>query len=83
MDELRSRLFYEQKNGYDLIGTEERIDAEKYCRAYMRYLNSSRTEREAVENAIRLAEKMALSNMCPGWNFTAATESIETTEARR
>ena len=24
MDELRSKLFYEQKNGYDLIDTEER-----------------------------------------------------------
>ena len=43
MDDLRSKLFYEQKNGYDLIDTAERIDAEKYCRAYMRYLNDSRT----------------------------------------
>ena len=28
MDELRDRLFYDQKNGYDLIGTDERIKAE-------------------------------------------------------
>ena len=25
MDELRKKLFYEQKNGYDLIETDERI----------------------------------------------------------
>ncbi len=57
MDELRSNLFYEQKNGYDLIGTEERLAVEDYCKGYMDYLNRSRMEREAVVNAIELAEK--------------------------
>ena len=57
MDELRSNLFYEQKNGYDLISTEERLAVEDYCRGYMDYLNRSRMEREAVVNAIELAEK--------------------------
>ena len=52
-DELRSKLFYEQKNGYDLIDTEERLAVEDYCRGYMDYLNASRMEREAVANAIR------------------------------
>lgn len=56
MDELRSKLFYEQKNGYDLIDTDERIAVEDYCGQYMSYLNDSRTEREAVKNAIALAE---------------------------
>ena len=55
MDELRSKLFYEQKNGYDLIDTDERIVVEDYCGQYMSYLNDSRTEREAVKNAIALA----------------------------
>ena len=57
MDELRSKLFYEQKNGYDLIDTEERLAVENYCKGYMDYLNRSRMEREAVVNAIALAEK--------------------------
>ena len=57
MDELRNNLFYEQKNGYDLIGTEERLAVEDYCKGYMDYLNRSRMEREAVVNAIELAEK--------------------------
>ena len=55
MEELRNKLFYEQKNGYDLIETDERIALEEYCRGYMDYLNISRTEREAVSNAIELA----------------------------
>lgn len=57
MDDLRKQLFYEQKNGYDLIGPEEHVAADNYCRGYMEFLNDSRTEREAVINAIRLAEE--------------------------
>ena len=57
MDELKGKLFYEQKNGYDLIGTEERLALEDYCKGYMDYLNRSRMEREAVANAIALAEE--------------------------
>ena len=57
MDDLRSKLFYEQKNGYDLIDTTERIAVEEYSKGYMEYLNTSRTEREAVKNAIALAEE--------------------------
>lgn len=56
MDEIKKELFYEQKNGYDLIGTDERIKMENYSAAYMSYLNDARTEREAVKLAIELAE---------------------------
>lgn len=66
MDEMRSKLFYEQKNGYDLIGTEERIAVEEYSRDYMEYLNISRTEREAVNNAIAIAMDRGFSEYRPG-----------------
>ena len=36
MDDLRSKLFYEQKNGYDLIGTEERLALEDYASRHRR-----------------------------------------------
>ena len=71
MDELRSKLFYEQKNGYDRIETAERIDAEKYCKAYMQFLNESRTERETVDNAVRLAEKHGFVPYVPGMALKA------------
>ena len=71
MDELRERLFYSPKNGYDLITTGERIDAENYCRAYMEYLNNSRIEREAVENAVVLAEKNGFVEYRPGMELRA------------
>ncbi len=65
-DELRSKLFYEQKNGYDLIDTEERLAVEDYCKGYMDYLNASRMEREAVANAIALAEERGFVPFVPG-----------------
>ena len=57
MDEVKKELLYQQKNGYDLIDTAERLACEEYCRGYMDYLNRARIEREAVTEAIRLAEK--------------------------
>ena len=57
MDELKKELFYQQKNGYDLIGTEERLACEAYCRDYMTFLNDARTEREAVSEAVKRARQ--------------------------
>ena len=55
-NEMREKLFYEQKNGYDIINTEERIALEEFCEGYKTYLDNAKTEREAVSEAIRLAE---------------------------
>ena len=66
MDDMRTSLFYEQKNGYDLIGTEERKTLEDYCLGYMEFLNNSRTEREAVNNAIAMAEERGFVAYEPG-----------------
>ena len=76
MDELRSKLFYEQKNGYDLIDTEERLKVEDYCKGYIQFLDNSRMEPS------RWLRCRALWNMCPGWHWRPATRSIRTTGAR-
>ena len=55
--ELRKNLFYEQKNGNELIDTAERIAVEDYCEKYKSFLNNARTEREAVSRAIELAKQ--------------------------
>ena len=55
--ERREKLLYQQKNGYDLISEKEKTAVKLYCDEYMAYLNESRTEREAVSQAIILAEK--------------------------
>lgn len=56
MAEIRDEIFYKQKNGYDTMSTQQRIDMEDYCRGYMAFLNEARTEREAVKIAIEMAE---------------------------
>ena len=70
MDDPRKNLFYEPKNGYDRISREEHIAAEDYCRGYMEYLNDSRTEREAVVNAIKLAREKGFVEYVPGMALT-------------
>ena len=32
MENVRDSLFYEPKNGYDRVDTEERLKIEDYCR---------------------------------------------------
>ena len=71
MGDLRENLFYEQKNGYDRIGTEERIALEAYCREYMDFLNEARTEREAVRYAIEKAEYNGFKAYVPGMALKA------------
>jgi len=55
--ERAEKLFYKRKNGYDIIDEKEKALCEDYCKGYMAYLDNSRTEREAVAQAIVLAEK--------------------------
>ena len=55
--ERKDRLFYQRKNGYEIIDEKEKKDMEAYCSDYMRFLNGARTEREAVRDGIALAEK--------------------------
>lgn len=56
MSEVSEKLFYKQKNGYDLMTVAERKKMESYCKGYMKFLDASRTERECVVNIIAEAE---------------------------
>lgn len=53
---LKENLFYNRKNGR-LKASEETIQkADSYCEGYKAYLDAAKTEREAVEEAVKLAE---------------------------
>ena len=71
MAEIRDELFYKQKNGYDTMTTQQRIDMEDYCRGYMAFLNDARTEREAVKMAIEMAEDKGFVEYVDGMELKA------------
>ena len=74
MDELRAKLFYEPENGYDRIDTAERIALEDYCKDYIAFLNSARTEREAVRDSVAIAEERGFVPYQPGMALTPGTK---------
>ena len=65
-ENMRENLFFDPKNGYDRIGTDERLAVEDYCRGYMDFLNNARTEREAVRYAIAAAKENGFREFKPG-----------------
>ena len=67
----REDLFYKQKNGYDRIDAKERAKCDAYAEEYKAFLDSSMTEREAVQSAIALAEKAGFKAFVPGKKLKA------------
>ena len=66
LKELQEKLFYTPKNGHDRIDAATRVAVEGYCEDYKAFLNTARTEREAVREAIRLAEERGFREFTPG-----------------
>ena len=69
--DYRKELFYEQKNGYDRLSAEEVGKVQDYCEGYKAYLDSARTEREAVNEAIAIAEREGFAEYRPGMELKA------------
>ena len=55
-EQLRKRLVYQKKNGYDCMDPEETQAMEDYCRGYKEFLDAGKTERECVDRAMAMAE---------------------------
>ncbi len=72
--EREKRLFYQQKNGYDIIDAAELKKCESYCKDYMAFLNDARTERESVRLGITLAEKKGFVPYTAGMELKAGTK---------
>ncbi len=54
---LKEHLCYNPKVATDVLTAEELAQADAYCEGYKHYLDCAKTEREAVTEAIRLAEE--------------------------
>lgn len=55
-EKLKEELFYEPKSAWDRLDEQEIAAADRYCEGYRRFVDDSKTEREAVLTAIELAE---------------------------
>ncbi len=53
---LKDKLFYEQKNGFDIMSDEEINIAYDYAKKYMNFLDNSRTERACTQYSIKALE---------------------------
>ena len=80
--DYRKELFYEKKNGYDLMCAEERAGMERYCEGYKAYLNDSRTEREAVPTPSSWPRPRASRSTSAAWRSSRGRRSGTTTAAR-
>ena len=70
----RDSLFYEQKNGYDLIDAEETKLAFAYCEGYKRFIDEAKTEREAVKIGIELAREQGFVPFVPGMKLESGSK---------
>ena len=57
-EELKNKLFYKQKHAADLTSAKEAKLCESFCEDYKNFLNSAKTEREAVKYVVEKAKKL-------------------------
>ena len=67
--EERNALLYQPKNGLDRISAVEEAEMNDYCEQYKAFLDVSKTERECVVSAIRLAEAKGFKPYTPGMDI--------------
>lgn len=53
----KDQLFLDKKSGYDLLDEQQVVSMTDYCEGYKAFLDEAKTEREAVDAAIALAQK--------------------------
>ncbi len=55
-EELKEALFMNRKNGGEILSSEELNRCDLFCEGYKKFLDTAKTEREAVEECVRIAE---------------------------
>ena len=64
--ELKEELFYQPKHAAVQMTDEEIAAADSFCEGYAEFLDAAKTEREAVAEAVKLAEANGFSAYVPG-----------------
>ena len=66
VEQLRESLVFAPKNGYANLSAEQRAEMESYCKRYAAFIDACKTEREATEWAVRVAEENGFKPAVPG-----------------
>ena len=69
--ELKESLFSSHKNGLKNIDQKTEKAITDYCEGYKKFLDNSKTEREAVKTAVALAEKKGFKPFVIGKKYNA------------
>ncbi len=71
MENLRDTLLMAPKNGLLTLTAEQRAEMEDYCKRYAAFMDACKTEREATDWTIAVAEKHGFVEMKPGMAINA------------
>lgn len=74
--ELKKELFYEKKNGIDVLSNETIQAADDFCEGYKEFLFSCKTEREVAEWATATAEAAGFKPFDPFGDPLKAGEKV-------
>ena len=74
MSELREKLMYKPKHGWDRISAEDKQAMEAYCKDYRAFLDNCKTERLCVDYTIGLAEARGYVEYKPGMALEPGTK---------
>lgn len=62
-EELKKKLFNEKKCGWEEVTQEEKSKILEYCDSYIHFMNNSKTEREVIKSARKLAEEKGFQDI--------------------
>lgn len=69
--ELKEKLFMKRKNTYKELSEEALEKADKFCEGYKKFLDNAKTEREAVNEAVKIAEEKGFIPFKKGVKYSA------------
>ncbi len=72
--ELKEKLFYKAPYAGEKMTSDEVDAADSFCEGYMSFLDAAKTEREAVEQAVALAEMNGFAPYVPGRIYPAGSK---------
>ena len=72
--ELKEKLFYKAPYANEKMTADEVDAADSFCEGYMNFLDAAKTEREAVEQAVALAEMNGFAPYVPGRIYPAGSK---------